>query len=49
MLDPNKEYIISLDGKQTGKGLKDIGQGDVDLLGFEGPPPPNITGYNRTK
>ena len=38
MLDPNKEYIISLDGKQTVKGLKDIGQGDVDLWGFEGPP-----------
>ena len=38
MLDPNKEYIISLDGKQTGKGLKDIGQGDVDLWGFEGLP-----------
>ena len=37
MLDPNKEYIISLDGKQTGKGLKDIGQGDVDLWGFEAP------------
>ena len=38
MLDPQKEYIIALDGKQTGKGLKEIGQGDVDLWGFEGPP-----------
>ena len=38
MLDPSKEYIISLDGKQTGKGLKEVGQGDVDMWGFEGPP-----------
>ena len=37
MLDVEREYIISLDGKQTGKGLKDIGQCDVNLWGFEGP------------
>ena len=38
MLDPNKEYIISLDGKQTGQGLRGMPKGDVDLWGFEGPP-----------
>ena len=38
MLDPNKEYIISLDGKQTGKGLREMPKGDVNLWGFEGPP-----------
>ena len=34
----NKKYIISLDGKQAGQGLKEDGRGDVDLWGFEGPP-----------
>ena len=38
LLVPKKEYILSLDGKQVGQGLKDNGIGDVDLWGFEGPP-----------
>ena len=38
LLVPEKEYILSLDGKQVGQGLKDNGIGDVDLWGFEGPP-----------
>ena len=38
MLDNNKEFILSLDGKQVGQGLKEHGVGDVDLWGFEGPP-----------
>ena len=37
-LDPSKQYIISFDGKQTGVGLKNEGEGDVNLWGFEGPP-----------
>ena len=38
LLDVNKEYILSLDGKQAGQGLKEDGVGDVNLWGFEGPP-----------
>ena len=38
MLDNNKQYMISLDGKQTGKGLWEIPRGDVNLWGIEGPP-----------
>ena len=38
LLDGNKEYILSLDGKQAGQGLKEDGEGDVNLWGFEGPP-----------
>ena len=38
LLDPNKEYIISFDGKQTGLGLRKECEGDVNLWGFEGPP-----------
>ena len=38
LLVPEKEYILSLDGKQVGQGLKDNGIGDVDLWDFEGPP-----------
>ena len=34
----DKEYILSLDGKQVGTGLKEQGVGDVNLWGFEGPP-----------
>ena len=34
----DKQYVLSLDGKQTGQGLKDEDEGDVDLWGFEGPP-----------
>ena len=38
MLDKNKEFILSLDGKQVGPGFKEHGVGDVNLWGFEGPP-----------
>ena len=38
LIDKSKEFVLSLDGKQTGKGLNNQGQGDVDLWGFEGPP-----------
>ena len=38
LLDANKEYILSLDGKQAGQGLREDGVGDVNLWGFEGPP-----------
>ena len=38
MLDGSKEFILSLDGKQVGSGLKEHGVGDVNLWGFEGPP-----------
>ena len=37
LLDPNKEYIISFDGKQAGLGLRKECEGDVNLWGFEGP------------
>ena len=37
-LDNDKEFILSLDGKQVGQGLKENGVGDVNLWGFEGPP-----------
>ena len=37
-MDNNKEFILSLDGKQVGQGLKENGVGDVNLWGFEGPP-----------
>ena len=38
MIDKSKELVLCLDGKQTGKGLKDTFEGDVDLWGLEGPP-----------
>ena len=38
MLDGSKEFILSLDGKQVGSGLKEHGVGNVNLWGFEGPP-----------
>ena len=38
LLVAEKEYILSLDGKQVGQGLKENGIGDVDLWGFEGSP-----------
>ena len=34
---------MSLDGKQSGQGLRDGSEGDVDLWGFEGPPSLNYT------
>ena len=34
----DKQFILSLDGKQVGQGLKEDGVGDVNLWGFEGPP-----------
>ena len=37
-MDNDKEYILSLDGKQVGQGLKEHGVGDVNFWGFEGPP-----------
>ena len=37
-LDNDKEFILSLDGKQVGQGLKENGMGDINLWGFEGPP-----------
>ena len=37
-LDNDKEFILSLDGKQVGQGLKENGVGDVNLWAFEGPP-----------
>ena len=37
-LDNDKEFILSLDGKQVGQGLKENGVGDVNLWEFEGPP-----------
>ena len=37
-LNNEKEFILSLDGKQVGQGLKENGVGDVNLWGFEGPP-----------
>ena len=38
LLDPGKEYILSLDGKQTSPGLLNESEGDVNLWGYEGPP-----------
>ena len=38
ILEKEKEFILSLDGKQVGQGLKEDGVGDVNLWGFEGPP-----------
>ena len=37
-LDNDREFILSLDGKQVRQGLKENGVGDVNLWGFEGPP-----------
>ena len=37
-MDNDKEFILSLDGKQVRQGLKKNGVGDVNLWGFEGPP-----------
>ena len=38
LIDKTKQIVLSMDGKQTGKGLNNKGQGDVNLWGFEGPP-----------
>ena len=38
LLQQNKQYIVSLDGKQAGLGLRTDGYGDVNLWGYEGPP-----------
>ena len=42
-MDNNKEFILFLDGKQVGQGLKENGVGDVNLWGFEGPPSLEVT------
>ena len=38
LLDKEKEYVLSLDGKQTSPGLLNESEGDVNLWGYEGPP-----------
>ena len=38
LLDRDKEYVLSLDGKQTSPGLINETEGDVNLWGHEGPP-----------
>ena len=38
LLDKEKEYILSLDGKQLIPGLLNETEGDVNLWGYEGPP-----------
>ena len=38
MLDGSKEFILSLDCKRVGSGLKEHRVGDVNLWGFKGPP-----------
>ena len=38
IIDPKKEYVLSLDGKQTSPGLLNESEGDVNLWGYEGPP-----------
>jgi hypothetical protein len=37
LLDPAKDYILSLDGKKISAGLGDGELGDIQLLGFEEP------------
>ena len=43
LFSTDKQYVLSLDGKQSGQGLRDGSEGDVDLWGFEGPPSLNYT------
>ena len=37
LLDKEKEYVLSLDGKQLIPGLLNETEGDVNLWGYEGP------------
>ena len=43
LFSTDKQYVLSLDRKQSGQGLRDGSEGDVDLQGFEGPPSLNYT------
>ena len=38
MLNPNAEYILSVDGKKIAPGINGNRNGDINLWGFEGPP-----------
>ena len=38
LLDKDKEFVQSLDGKQLILGLLNESEGDVNLRGYEGPP-----------
>ena len=38
LLDKEKEFVLSLDGKQLIPGLLNEDEGDVNLWGYEGPP-----------
>ena len=38
LLDKEKEFVLSLDGKQVAPGLLNESDGDVNLWGYEGPP-----------
>lgn len=38
LFNKDKEYVLSLDGKQLGQGLGKYGEGDINLWSFEGPP-----------
>ena len=38
LFSTDKQYVLSLDGKQSSQGLRDGSEGHVDLWGFEGPP-----------
>ena len=38
LLDKEKEFVLSLDGKQLIPGLLNENEGDVNLCGYEGPP-----------
>ena len=38
LLDMEKEFVLSLDGKQVAPGLLNESDGDVNLWGYEGPP-----------
>ena len=41
LVDKNKEFVLSLDGKQVIPGLLNDSEGDVNLWGYEGPPTMN--------
>ena len=38
LLNLEKEFVLSVDGKQTSPGLLNESEGDVNLWGYEGPP-----------
>ena len=38
LLDKEKEFVLSIDGKQLIPGLLNESEGDVNLWGYEGPP-----------